>query len=270
LGHKLWLRDNQWAEIGRIAWADLVVEDDPELADVHFALQCKDKVCRIRDLSPLGGTFVNGDRVVFSELADGDEVRAGKSSFRVTIEDDNPQRDPVAPKRREPATANPALNGHATGASDREPLCVIVELQSGSRAGCFVWMRDNQTLQVGRSCFADLAVEADRRLDSLHFELVTDWTRCQLRRLSDKMQVTVNNRPVAAATSLRDGDLIRAGNSCFAVRVSGGDAADDAESFGTPPVSELTELSIRAFNTLLGEFSHSGRVVEYDHVDVLR
>jgi pSer/pThr/pTyr-binding forkhead associated (FHA) protein len=77
LGHPL--------RIGRTSKADQAFPDDKQMSGVHFAVECDEKGCRIRDLNSSNGTFLNGARVKEATLANGDEIRAGGTVFVVRM-----------------------------------------------------------------------------------------------------------------------------------------------------------------------------------------
>jgi hypothetical protein len=56
------------------------------MSSFHFALECDDNSCRIRDLSSSNDTFVNGDRLAEAILKDGDKIVAGQTHFSVRFE----------------------------------------------------------------------------------------------------------------------------------------------------------------------------------------
>lgn len=53
--------------------------DDPAVSRRHFQVEVAGREFFIRDLDSSNGTFVNGERVRYTELLDGDEVRAGQT-----------------------------------------------------------------------------------------------------------------------------------------------------------------------------------------------
>lgn len=70
--------------IGRAATADLRFED-PRVSRRHAILVRYGRHVRVLDDRSKEGTFVNGSRVVATDLADGDVVRLGPVSFTYTI-----------------------------------------------------------------------------------------------------------------------------------------------------------------------------------------
>jgi len=92
--------------VGRSKDAHLqLTYDDPYFGRRHFLVEVNPPRCRVIDLNSRNGTHVNGRRVGTAELADGDEVKAGHTVFRVGI----PPPDPDALLTLDlPADAGPA------------------------------------------------------------------------------------------------------------------------------------------------------------------
>lgn len=71
----------EWTRIGRSLAAD-VRFDDPTVSRRHALLvRAPDRV-RVLDDRSMNGVFVNGERVEWSTLADGDEIMVGRHSLR--------------------------------------------------------------------------------------------------------------------------------------------------------------------------------------------
>jgi hypothetical protein len=71
--------------IGRHPQADQCISGDKRMSGLHFAVEYGEKGCLLRDLKSSNGTFLNGARVKESVLANGDEIRAGGTTFAVHI-----------------------------------------------------------------------------------------------------------------------------------------------------------------------------------------
>jgi FHA domain len=67
----------EWTRIGRSLSAD-VRFDDATVSRRHALVACKDDAVRVLDDRSLNGVFVNGRRVDFSPLADGDQIAIGR------------------------------------------------------------------------------------------------------------------------------------------------------------------------------------------------
>jgi pSer/pThr/pTyr-binding forkhead associated (FHA) protein len=76
----------QIRNVGRTGWADLALPHDRLLSGLHFALECDNESCRLRDLNSDTGTFLNGVTVREAKLHHGDRIVAGDITFRVRIE----------------------------------------------------------------------------------------------------------------------------------------------------------------------------------------
>ena len=82
-GRRVWLMPDQRLKVGATEWADFAVRNDSGLSSVHFSVRCNHDSCHIFDLQSEYGTFLNGKRISFSHLSDGDVIRAGLTRFRV-------------------------------------------------------------------------------------------------------------------------------------------------------------------------------------------
>ena len=91
-GKRIWLKENQCIEIGRISTADFSIPADTHLSRRHLLLDSTKNGFRIRDVGSANGTFLNDVRILVQDLKSGDTVRAGLSIFSVTLcqEGENP------------------------------------------------------------------------------------------------------------------------------------------------------------------------------------
>lgn len=75
--------------IGRQHPSDVRVADDPMLSNQHFSVECDGNVCLLRDLGSRFGTLLNGKPIgEAAALRDGDEIRAGRTTFAVALAGD--------------------------------------------------------------------------------------------------------------------------------------------------------------------------------------
>src|SRR5208282_2910144 len=72
---------------GRTGFA---VPDDKQMSGVHFAVEYGPSGCRVIDKGSTNGTFLNGARIRDAMvLANGDEIKAGMTTFVVRIVPDH-------------------------------------------------------------------------------------------------------------------------------------------------------------------------------------
>jgi pSer/pThr/pTyr-binding forkhead associated (FHA) protein len=89
----------EWTRIGRSLAAD-VRFDDPTVSRRHALIVRQADGVRVLDDRSLNGVFVNGERVEWSVLADGDEIVVGRHVLRFL--------DVPATRTSEPSAAGPA------------------------------------------------------------------------------------------------------------------------------------------------------------------
>src|SRR5438045_6617172 len=58
---------------------------DRYFSRVHFLVEVNPPQCRLMDMGSRNGTYVNGQRVQQAALHDGDQIRAGKTVLRVSV-----------------------------------------------------------------------------------------------------------------------------------------------------------------------------------------
>ncbi len=73
-------------------------DKDRRVSRVHFLIEVNPPLCRLFDLNSRNGTHVNGERVRRCDLEDGDEIRAGQTVLRVTIQETPTAEAAIPPK----------------------------------------------------------------------------------------------------------------------------------------------------------------------------
>lgn len=91
-GQRIVVACGETLRVGRTVQANLVVSDDPTMSARHFELECGQNTVLVRDLHSRNRLFLNGEAVTEALLADGDQLRAGRTFFSVSIV------DPLAPR----------------------------------------------------------------------------------------------------------------------------------------------------------------------------
>ncbi|PQO38586.1 hypothetical protein C5Y97_11110 [Blastopirellula marina] len=94
---QIWLTPGQTVIVGRNQMSDITVVGDASISGVHFALDCEENRCRLRDLQSQNGITLNGVSVPYATIYTGDKFIAGTTEFQVTI--DGGQEAPDAPLR---------------------------------------------------------------------------------------------------------------------------------------------------------------------------
>ena len=89
----------EWTRIGRSLAADMRF-DDPTVSRRHALVVRQADGVRVLDDRSLNGVFVNGERVEWQALADGDELLVGRHCLRfVDATPASATRRPSAPRR---------------------------------------------------------------------------------------------------------------------------------------------------------------------------
>lgn len=65
---------------------ELEKEKDRLISRLHFLIEVNPPLCRLYDLGSRNKTYVNGTAVTSCDLAAGDEIQAGQSVLRVSIQ----------------------------------------------------------------------------------------------------------------------------------------------------------------------------------------
>jgi serine/threonine-protein kinase len=120
-GQEFRLTDNDRFLVGRSKTAHFrlkkVEDKDHCVSRRHFLIEVIPPLCRIHDLRSRNGTFVNGVSVETADLKHGDEIKAGHTVMRLTVEETpaepteaweeppHPLTPPKPPARRLPSRA---------------------------------------------------------------------------------------------------------------------------------------------------------------------
>lgn len=85
-GRTVELAAGESVSVGRTAKSQLMLPHDNFLSGLHFLVESTAGGVVLRDCNSSNGTWVNGERVTERPLADGDQVSAGQTRFRVYSE----------------------------------------------------------------------------------------------------------------------------------------------------------------------------------------
>jgi Family of unknown function (DUF6931)/FHA domain len=87
LGRRILLRDGQVRYVGRTSQADDSCPENPTMSSVHFSVRWFAGQCELKDLNSANGTWRHGKKVTDALLSPGDEIKAGKATFRLLVDD---------------------------------------------------------------------------------------------------------------------------------------------------------------------------------------
>src|SRR5262245_4402272 len=87
LGRRILLRDGQVRYVGRTSQADDSCPENPTMSSVHFSVRWFAGQCELKDLNSANGTWRHGKKVTEALLSPGDEIKAGKATFRLSVDD---------------------------------------------------------------------------------------------------------------------------------------------------------------------------------------
>ncbi len=85
-GRQIQVKPGTILRVGRTVKSDYAIPGDSFLSSVHFAIECEDGQCKVRDMGSSNGTFLNGVKVDEALMKDSDTVAAGGSTFCVRFE----------------------------------------------------------------------------------------------------------------------------------------------------------------------------------------
>ncbi len=118
------LRSDQILKVGSSGWADLSVATDPSMKEEHFEVRCTPEGCHVRALGADAPLFLNDEPVTSAVAFDGDEIRAGSTKFRLTIQGGPLKQVPQEPAA-ESATEEPATSLGTVAATTAAALGLV-------------------------------------------------------------------------------------------------------------------------------------------------
>ncbi len=94
-GKRIWLKENQIIEVGRMASSDFPIPADSHLSRRHMLIDSTGNLFRVRDVGSSNGTYVNNKKITVQTLHHGDIIRAGTTVFSVSFleEGENPHKE---------------------------------------------------------------------------------------------------------------------------------------------------------------------------------
>jgi hypothetical protein len=86
-GRRILLRDGQVRYVGRTDQADDSCPENPTMSSVHFSVRWFAGQCEVKDLNSANGTWRHGKKISETLLGAGDEIKAGKATFRLVVDE---------------------------------------------------------------------------------------------------------------------------------------------------------------------------------------
>lgn len=127
--------------------------------------------------------------------------------------------------------------------------------ENGNESKC--WLRDGQSITVGKSPLTELCIDDDPQLDDRHFRVEVTDGKCRLLGLTSLGRKVLVNGVHALECELHDQDLIEAGRSRFRVMIEGARGGGVAEGLAVPnPVVAETNPTLE----LVLESTHVARI----------
>lgn len=174
-GRRVILRDGQVYHVGRTDQSDVSCPENQQMSSVHFSARWFGGQCEIKDLASANGTFRGGARIKEATLSPGEEVRAGKATFRLSVEDGFGNRvGEVTDTGVElpSATPPPAVPMPAASAAMPPPELAtgLAVLMAGAAAQLFPLEPANKELlaeDMPVAQFVELLVSREQYLDAL-------------------------------------------------------------------------------------------------------
>jgi hypothetical protein len=141
--------------VGRSSCASFPLPADPVLSRQHFEIGINSPFCILRDCGSTNGTWMNGQRVTWERLLDGDVIFAGTSEFAVGITEIVPGDGDL------PLLRCPGCGAAAPAESPQPRFCpVCLRWQSESRAESLLLRTLSPTLRSQYLCTREFTVVA--------------------------------------------------------------------------------------------------------------
>ena len=192
-GRAMLVRANQRARFGRGELMDFSVPGDGVMSSTHFEIECFSDRCVVRDLRSRNGTWLNHEAIGGAAneqvLKTGDQIKAGETSFLVTVQASQDQV--VAKSKPQMPILNPlgtveAFQDESTNSS-RPPVdllrpegdsvnfipgaVAVFDVIAGTGTGREIRVKIGQTFSVGRSRQTDFPFLDDLAMSGRHLQM---------------------------------------------------------------------------------------------------
>ncbi|MDG2468072.1 MAG: FHA domain-containing protein [Pirellulaceae bacterium] len=104
---------------------------------------------------------------------------------------------------------------------------VYLQIDKGPHSGRRIDLKSGQVASFGSSEYSDFCFDQDVAMSSQHFQLAIQRTGCRFQLLDTESPCQVNGEDVSES-DLLDGDVIKAGQTAFQVRIEGEVIAEES------------------------------------------
>ena len=205
--------------VGRASECGLSLPGDEELSRAHFSVVSNLEGFALRDHNSANQTKLEDEAIVLTGLEDGDEIQAGKSTFRIELSPGDTTSEVTIDetarfKRPDGLPSKPSTGGAERRASATGVMLIVL---GGPHKGEQHLIDAGHAAVVGRGEEATIQLLKDESMSRIHFSIDFTSELIQFRDLGSANGSEINKREVAAAT-LKNGDVILAGDSKFHIQ----------------------------------------------------
>jgi pSer/pThr/pTyr-binding forkhead associated (FHA) protein len=201
-GDSIQLSPRQPFVIGRELEADVRFRSDLEMSSAHFSIEATEDYCKISDLGSTNGTFLNGCRITHEIARNGDEIRAGNTTFEIVL------AESLAPA---PIAGSPVINQRDLDSSG-------TGIRITTEDGDYRDLAFGSRITIGRNDLAEWIFASDVKISSLHFAIQTMSGQWEVVDLSSTNGTLLNGRRIEKAW-LNANDEILAGSTRFTIHL---------------------------------------------------
>jgi ABC-2 type transport system ATP-binding protein len=221
--------------VGRDTGSDFVI-DDPEVSSRHAYVSPAEGGISIEDLDSTNGTWVNGRRVMFSELVQsGDQLRLGATVLEVRLPTpaaatpappqppagDEVQLPPAGDLAQPPPAGDEVELPQPVMTRERRiPTMPVLVFVDGERAGEELLV--DAHVVVGRDPgAADVILSQDTEVSRRHATFTPAGAGLTVQDLGSTNGTFVNGRRIEGAVALNTGDKVKIGGELIEIRIAG-------------------------------------------------
>lgn len=222
---------------GRTQRADVVLDWDSLASGLHFQIHFDGTSFQLVDLGSTNGTFVNGERIETSPLADGDQLQVGETTFAVHCLNDKSSADEASPSDgvafnpfaslegpsdtppNTPASAavvDTVRSGNSGNASLKGLRQIRLRVVSAIETDATFTVPYGESVTFGRTTQSEVCLGFDPMLSSKHFRVVCQATQCTIQDLDSANGTWFSGGRITTA-ELSHGDRFRTGRTEFLV-----------------------------------------------------